>query len=153
MNRDFIEMLAALSEARAEYLVVGAYAVAVHGRPRATGDLDIWVNPTADNSSRVWSALLAFGAPLQDLSQQDLAMPEVVFQIGLPPARIDILTSISGVTFADAWKDRIAVRYEHLDVPVLGRASLIRNKEAVGRPRDLADLAELRQEDRPHPRR
>lgn len=143
MNRDFDEMLAALSEAGAEFLIVGAHAVAVHGRPRATGDLDLWVRPSADNAARVWRALSAFGAPLTQLTPAELERPDVVFQIGVPPSRIDVLTGISGVTFDEAWPRRVMVTVSGRSVAVLGRDELIRNKKASGRPRDLADVAEL----------
>jgi hypothetical protein len=136
-------MLAALSAAGAEYLVVGAYALAAHGLPRATGDLDLWVRPTAENARRVWRALEAFGAPLHDLTLEDLSRPDIVFQIGLAPKRIDLLTSITGVGFEEASKNRVVVEIEGLEIPVLGRAELIRNKRVVGRPRDLADIEEL----------
>ena len=92
MNRDFAEMLAALSAAGAEFLIVGAHALAAHGHPRATGDLGLWIRPTAGNALRVWQALVAFGAPLDELRPEDLSTPDVVFQIGVVPARIDILT-------------------------------------------------------------
>lgn len=92
MNRDFVEMLSALCDAEAEFLVVGAHALAAHELPRATQDLDLWIRATPDNAARVWSALASFGAPLQGLTQDDFARPGVVFQIGLPPYRIDILT-------------------------------------------------------------
>jgi hypothetical protein len=143
MNRDFVEMLSALSGAGAEYLIVGAHALAVHGLPRATGDLDIWVRPTPGNAVRVLTALRAFGAPLFDLSEGDLISPGVVFQIGVPPLRIDILTSISGVTFEAAWAARVTHTVEGIALPFIGRAHLIANKRAAGRPRDLADLADL----------
>jgi len=143
MNRDFEEMLAALSAAGADFMVVGAHALAVHARPRATGDLDIWVRPTAENAERVWNALVAFGAPLAQLTRGDLATEEVVFQIGVAPSRIDILTSISGVAFEHAWPRRVTVELWGLRVPVIGRADLIDNKRATGRPGDLADLDEL----------
>jgi hypothetical protein len=143
MNPDFAEMLAAFNAAGAEYLVVGAHALAAHGRPRATGDLDLWVRPTEANARRVHAALRAFGAPLEALSVEDLAAPDLVFQIGVAPVRIDILTAISGVEFDEAWKDRISVPIGELPVPVIGRDCLIRNKRAAGRPRDLADLADL----------
>lgn len=143
MNPDFVAMLSALRDAGAEYLVVGAHALAAHGRPRATGDLDLWVRPTTDNARRVHAALQGFGAPLDDLSVHDLSAPELVYQIGVAPARIDILTSVTGVRFDEAWPGRITVRIAHLDVPVIGREALIRNKRAAGRPRDLADIAEL----------
>lgn len=136
-------MLAALSAAGAEYLVVGAHALAAHGAPRATGDLDLWVRPTPENARRVWNALEAFGAPLHELTLDDLSSPDVVFQIGLVPQRIDILTSITGVSFDEAEKNRFLVNIEGLDVPVLGRTELIRNKRAVGRARDMADIEDL----------
>lgn len=143
MNPDFAEMLAALSEARADFMVIGAHAVAVHGRPRATGDLDIWVRPTPENATRVWAALIAFGAPLHELTLQDLVADDVVFQIGVAPNRIDLLTTIGGVTFDEAWPRRTTVALWGQSVPVIGREDLMRNKQASGRPRDLADLAEL----------
>jgi hypothetical protein len=143
MNPDFVAMLSALSAAGAEYLVVGAHALAAHGHPRATGDLDIWVRPTPLNAANVYRALQQFGAPLEHLSEAELAQADLVFQIGVAPARIDILTSITGVTFEPAWNSRITVPIGTLSVPVLGRSALIENKRAVGRPRDLADIADL----------
>ena len=98
MNRDFAEMLAALSAAGADFMVIGAHAVAVYARPRATGDLDIWIRPTAENAERVWTALVAFGAPLHQVTRADLATDDLVFQIGVVPNRIDLRTSIGGVT-------------------------------------------------------
>jgi hypothetical protein len=136
-------MLSALSDAGADYLVVGAHALAAHGVVRATGDLDIWVDAGPDNAARVWSALQSFGAPLDQLRIEDLVVPDVVFQIGLSPNRIDILTSISGVTFEHARVNSIRVSIFGLSVPVIGRDDLIQNKRAVGRLRDLADIAEL----------
>jgi hypothetical protein len=142
-------MLAALSAEGAEYLVVGAHALAAHGMPRATGDLDLWVRPTSENARRVWRALEAFGAPLHDLTLEDLSRPEIVFQIGLAPNRIDILTSITGVDFEEASKNHITVEIEGLEIPVLGRAELIRNKRIVGRARDLADIEDLGEPEEP----
>ena len=147
MNRDFVEMLSALSAAGADYIVVGAHALAAHGVPRATGDLDLWVRPTPENAARVLTALRAFGAPLQDLSAADLTSSETVFQIGVPPNRIDLLTSITGVSFDEAWPHRQGVPIGALTVPVLGREDLVRNKRALGRPRDLVDLASLEDAD------
>ncbi len=143
LNPDFAEMLRALSAAGAEFLIVGAYAMAAHGVPRATGDLDLWVRPTPENAARVLDALRAFGAPLFDLSLRDLVSRGTVFQLGLPPRRIDILTSIDGVTFERAWQARVSSRLGDVDVPVLGREELIRNKRAAGRPKDLVDLRVL----------
>jgi hypothetical protein len=143
MNPDFLDMLSALCDAGAEYLVVGAHAVAVHARPRATGDLDIWVRPTPDNAARVSRALEAFGAPLRDFRPGDLTSGDLVFQIGVPPGRIDLLTDLGSVEFEDAWKNRVTVVIGGVPVPVIGRAELIRAKLDAGGPRDLADVAEL----------
>jgi hypothetical protein len=146
MNRDFVEMLSALSEAGAEYLLVGAYALAAYGVPRATGDIDIWVRPSPENAEKVRAALATFGAPLFDLTIDDLSRPGTVFQIGVPPGRIDILTSISGVTFDEAWPRRTSVSLPGVVAPVIGRADFVLNKRATGRPKDLADLALLAEE-------
>jgi hypothetical protein len=143
MNPDFKDLLSAFSAHGVEYLVVGAHALAAHGHVRATKDLDVWIRPSADNASRVLRALSAFGAPLQDLSIEDLSHPGLIFQIGVPPVRIDILTTIDGVEFAPAWLERIQARFGDLSVPVLSRGDLIRNKRATGRLQDLADVERL----------
>ena len=140
MNRDFVEMLSALSAARAEFLIVGAHALAVHGLPRATGDLDIWVRPIPDNAERVMRALQSFGAPLFDLTEKDLVSPGTVFQIGLPPCRIDILTEISGVAFDDAASHRVLHHVAGMELPFIGRRDLLQNKKAAGRAKDLGDV-------------
>ena len=147
MNPDFAEMLAALSEAGAEFMVVGAHAVSVYATPRATGDLDIWVRPTPENASRVWDALVAYGAPLHELTAEDLVSEDLVFQIGVAPNRIDILPGIAGVAFARAWPRRTIVELWGISVPVIGRDDLVSSKRAAGRPRDLADLADLESSD------
>ncbi len=146
MNRDFVDMLSALSEAQAEYLVVGAHALAAHGTPRATGDLDLWVRPSEENAKRVWRALIRFGAPLEGLREADFTEPDLVIQIGVPPVRIDLLTSVSGLTFEPVWSERIEVEIDGLTVPVIGRRALIDNKRAAGRPKDLADIHALEQD-------
>ncbi len=146
MNRDFAEMLDGLSAARADFLIIGAHALAAHGRPRATGDLDIWVRQTRDNAERVWSALVEFGAPLRELTLEDLATSGVVFQIGIEPARIDILTAVTGLLFDDAWSHRETFEVDGRALPFLSREDLIRNKAALGRPRDLADIDDLQRE-------
>jgi hypothetical protein len=145
VNEDFTDFLAALIAAGARFLVVGAHAMAVHGVPRATGDLDVWIEATPRNASRVWAALEDFGAPLQaiDISVDDLLQPDRVVQIGLPPRRIDLLTEISGVEFDDAWTARSEQALGSLQIPFLGRADLVRNKRAAGRRKDLADLERL----------
>jgi hypothetical protein len=146
-NRDFRDLFAALNTAGAEYLLVGGYALAYHHAPRSTGDLDVWVRATPENAARVHRALAAFGAPLRDLTEADLATPGILFQVGVPPVRIDVLTAIDGVTFDEAWPERIATRYGDQPIHVIGRRQLVVNKRASGRPRDLLDLAELERSD------
>jgi hypothetical protein len=142
---EFVEMLSALSEEKAEYIVVGAYAIGVHLEPRATKDIDIWVRPSKENAARVLRALARFGAPKLGVTATDLATPGLVFQIGVPPRRIDLLTSIDGVEFNEAWDSRVEVAIAGLELPmpILGRETLIANKRASGRPQDVADLAKL----------
>lgn len=147
MSPDFRDLLSEFNAHGVEYLVVGAYALAAHGRVRATGDLDIWVRPTPDNAVRVLEALSAFGAPLRDLTKTDLTQPGLVFQIGVAPLRIDILTGIDGVEFADGWAARIMTKFSDQPVTVLSVEHLIRNKRAVGRAQDLADLEWLEHPD------
>ena len=143
MNQDFQDLLRELCDAKAKFLVVGAYALAVHGTPRATGDIDVWIEPTPKNARRVYSALQSFGAPLTELSVDDLTTPDIVFQMGLPPRRIDILTSISGVDFPQAWPNRVEAQFGEVTVPVLGIQEMIQNKRQSGRPKDLIDADEL----------
>jgi hypothetical protein len=145
VNKDFRDILALLKDEGAWFLIVGAHALAVHGYLRATGDLDLWIRPDPDNAECVWRALLRFGAPVEalSLSQSDLEKPGIVFQIGLPPRRIDILTEISGVGFEEAWPNRVTQSIDGLEVPFLGREALLRNKQESGRDKDLADLRAL----------
>jgi hypothetical protein len=148
VNEDFQDMLAALLGSGARFLVVGAHALAIHGVLRATGDLDIWVLPDPINAGRVWEALERFGAPVETLGAHadDLARAGLVLQIGLPPRRIDILTELTGVDFESAWRSRVVHRVGSLDIPFLDRETLIRNKRATGRLRDLADVERLEEE-------
>jgi hypothetical protein len=142
-NSDFKDLLAALNAAGAEYLVVGAHALAAHGHPRASKDLDVWVHATSDNAERAYRALAAFGAPLDDLSVDDLSTAGTVFQIGVEPVRIDIITSIDGVDFEEAWPDRVSADYGGESVNVISREHFIQNKKAAGRPQDVADVHAL----------
>ena len=143
MNRDFAEMLSALADEGVEYLVVGAYAVAAHGLPRATGDIDLWVRPTLDNAARLWRALERFGAPRSRLTVETFTQRDVVYQIGQPPSRIDLLTTIDGVDFDDAWRDRVECVVDGVAFRMLSRSHLLATKRATGRPQDLADVARL----------
>jgi len=143
VNADFRDLFAALNAAGAEYLLVGGYAFSFHAFPRFTKDLDVWVRPAPDNAARVYQALEEFGAPLDDLGEADLANPGLIFQMGVAPNRIDLLTSLTGVEFNDAWDARETTRYGDQIVHLIGKAHLIQNKRAVGRPQDLVDLAAL----------
>ena len=151
MNPDFLDLLHALNEADVRFLVVGAQAMAVHGVPRATGDMDIWIEATEDNAHAVWRALLAFGAPIEafDLSPNDFAEIGNVVQIGVPPRRIDLMTSVDGVDFDPAWESRFVTRIADCPVPFLAREDLLRNKRAAGRPKDLLDIELLESGERP----
>ena len=146
VNADFRDLFAALNDAGAEFLIVGGYALAVHGAPRFTKDLDVWIRADLPNARRVWAALETFGAPLGELTTADLASPGIVFQMGLPPNRIDLLTAIDGVEFESAWTRRIASRYGDQPVGVIGLEDLVRNKEATGRPQDALDAKTLRRQ-------
>ncbi|MBN2575895.1 MAG: hypothetical protein JXP73_15115 [Deltaproteobacteria bacterium] len=145
LNPDFRDLLRAFADADVEFLVVGAYALSFHGAPRASGDIDIFVKPCSENAAKIWRALLAFGAPVSaaGVVQADFEKPGLVYQIGLPPRRVDVLTSISGVSFDEAWQSRAPAAIEERTVFFIGRDAFIRNKLAAGRPRDLADAARL----------
>ena len=143
MNPDFRDLLAEFNGQGVEYLVVGAHAVAAHGHVRATKDLDIFVRPSAENAPKIIAALTAFGAPLHDLTVEDLSRPGTVFQIGVPPVRIDLVTEIDGVEFSDAWVDRVRTTFGGIPAAVISRKHLIQNKKAAGRLQDLADVEAL----------
>jgi hypothetical protein len=147
LNEDFRDLLVLLADTGVEFLVVGAYALAFHGAPRASGDIDLFVRPTPANAARVFAALARFGAPLEaaGVTPADFARPGTVYQIGLPPRRVDVMTEISGVTFDDAWSSRTTAEVDRRAVAFIGRAALLRNKEATGRLKDAADAARLRQ--------
>lgn len=143
LDKNFKDMLNALNDAGAEYLVVGAHALGAYGQPRATGDFDIWIRTTPENVDRVWVALETFGAPRRKLTKSDLCTPDNVYQIGVAPYRIDIVTSITGVEFEDAWVNRNQTTIDGIRVAVISRDDLLKNKRATGRPKDLADVAWL----------
>jgi hypothetical protein len=149
LNDDFMDMLEACILEQVEFLVVGAYAMAMHGVPRATGDIDLWIRPSPENAERVWRALVRFGAPVRALNftPVELATRGLVFQLGLPPRRIDLTTAIDGVEFDEAWSARSVADIDGLQVPYLDRRSLVANKRAAGRPKDLGDIALLEGDD------
>ena len=143
LNEDYREMLQALFDEKDRFLLVGAYAMAAHGYPRATMDIDIWVMPTSDNADAVLRAIRRFGAPLHNLTKSDLEQEGTVFQIGIAPRRIDIITAASGLQFEEAFSRALPVDVEGIRVHILSVADLIRNKRASGRTKDLADAEAL----------
>lgn len=140
MNSDYRDLIAEFNAQGVEYLVVGAHALAAHGHVRATKDLDVWIRPSPDNARRAMAALRSFGAALHDLSLDDLASPGVIFQMGVEPVRIDIITAIDGVQFDDAWPRRVQTTFADQPANVLSRADLIKNKSTAGRAQDIADV-------------
>ena len=139
MNPDFRDLLAEFNARGVEFMVVGAHALAAHGLIRATKDLDVWVRPSRENALRVVEALAAFGTPLHDLSADDLAQPGLIFEIGVAPIRIDVITEIDGVAFDEAWPDRVTATFADQTAHVLSRRHLLQNKLASGREQDLVD--------------
>jgi hypothetical protein len=143
LNKDFREFIESLNKNGVEYLIVGGYAVGFHGFPRFTQDLDIWVRPTVENAERALKALKSFGFPTDKLSIEVFSEPDSVLQIGRPPNRIDILTSLDGVTFESCYKRRAQGIVDGIRTKFIGKADLKKNKKASGRKRDLGDLEEL----------
>jgi len=143
VNPHFKELLLAFNAHNVEYLIVGAHALAAHGHVRATKDLDLWVRPDMSNAQRVLKALSQFGAPLSDLTVDDLTRKETVFQIGVPPLRIDVITNIDGVEFTEAWPDRLETLFGGVPAFVISRHHLITNKKTAARLQDLADVEKL----------
>jgi len=144
LNEDYKEMLQGLLDQKVEFIVVGAYALAAHGFPRATGDIDIWVKPDKNNSKKVYKALARFGAPINEIREDEFSQPGLIFQIGVVPRRIDIITKIDAVEFKEADLDKIFVDIDDLKVPVLSVDKLIKNKMATGREKDLLDAKLLK---------
>jgi len=144
LNEDYKEMLQLLLEEQVDFIIVGAYALGAHGYPRATGDIDIWVKPNNTNSRKLYKALARFGAPLEQIEIDDFSMEGIIFQIGVIPRRIDIITKIDGVTYQEADEDKITVEVEGLMLPVISLEKLIKNKMATGREKDELDIKTLK---------
>jgi hypothetical protein len=140
---DFRELLSLFNAEDVRYLIVGSFALAHYGRPRYTKGLDIWIDRSGDNPRRVFQALAKFGAPLDRLSDRDFAEPDIVFQVGVEPLRVDVLTDISGVNFSKAWERREESVYGHVPVHVIGKQDYLDNKRASGRSSDLRDVEAL----------
>ena len=143
LARDFKEFLKLLNSHAVEYLLIGGYAVGIYGYVRATNDLDVWVNISTENSARIESALREFGFPISGGTSGLFLVPDNVVRMGMPPIRIEILTSISGVAFADCYPEKVMVQLDELLIPVISLNRLKENKAATGRTKDLADLENL----------
>jgi len=145
LPRDFRDLLFGFDDEKVEFLVIGGHAVTRHGYLRATFDLDVFVRPSTENAPRVMAALAKFGAPLtaHGVTTADFAKTGTIYQIGVPPCRIDVLTSIAGVTFDEAWASRVNGRIDGRTIAFIGREALIRNKRAAGRPKDIVDADHL----------
>lgn len=143
LNEDYKEMLQLLIEEKVEFMLVGAYALGVHGVPRATGDIDIWIKPNIENSEKVYKVLQKFGTPIEESSKSEFAREGIIFQIGVAPRRIDLMTQIDGVEFEDAYKEKIIVDIDRLQIPVISLDKLIKNKISTGREKDKLDVSLL----------
>ena len=143
LNEDYRDMLHALSDEKVKFMLVGAYALAAHGYPRATMDIDIWVMPSPPNADAVMRALHRFGAPLHNLTKEDLQKGGTVFQIGVAPRRVDIITAASGLRFENTYRRSLSVNIEGIEVHIPSIEDLIRNKKASGINKDLADAEAL----------
>ena len=141
LHEDYRDIFLELFAAQADFLVIGAFAMAAHGMLRTTGDLDPWVRPNAENAERVWEAVARYGAPTGKLTKAELARPGLAFQIGIAPRRIDIFTEIDGVSFEEAWQNRIYRNIDDIRTPVISRDHLLVNKKATGWPKDQGDIA------------
>jgi len=143
LEADYKDMIVALLAERVQFLLVGGYAVGVHGYQRTTNDLDLWVWPNPENAARVIRALEKFGAPVFDVSEEDFQKEGTVFQIGVAPVRIDVLTSIAEVRFEEAYRNAEIAAVDGIEFPVISLQDLIRNKKAAGRGKDLVDVEHL----------
>ena len=153
LNPDWTEFLSLLISKRVRFVLVGGHAVAAHGEPRLTEDLDVFVGPTLANATRLREALLAFGFGNDVPTAKELAMPGKILMLGRKPWRIDVLTKIDGVTFASAWHGRVEAEFSPAPLFIIGRKDLIANKRASGRDKDLRDVAMLQALSSPRPRR
>ena len=140
LNLDFKEMLSSLKGEEVDFIIVGAYALAAHGFPRATGDIDIWVRNSFENAEKIMRALVKFGAPTSHLSEKDFTAPDVIVQLGVEPCRIDLLTGIDGIGFDEAWQKKVSITIDDLEIDILSKEDLLRNKLATGRDKDQGDI-------------
>ena len=144
LNSDYKEMLSILSEEKVKFLIVGAFALGSYGYPRATGDIDIWVEASSVNAKKIIKSLVRFGAPMADIIADDFEKKGIVFQIGIAPRRIDIITDIDGVDFDKAYLNKQIVKIQDISVPIIAIDDLIKNKESTGREKDVLDVKMLK---------
>ena len=144
LNEDYRDILLALNAEQVDFILVGAYALAAHGYPRATMAIDLWVMPSLENAESVIRALKRFGSPVHGLTAEDLQSDDTVFQIGVAPRRIDLITGATGLDFSSASKNSVAKKFDGIELMVLSVDDLIINKEATGRPKDRVDADELK---------
>lgn len=144
LKPDFKDLLLLFNRHEVAYLIVGGYAVMKYTEPFFTKDMDLWIEPTQENAKRAFAALVEFGAPMADLTVHDLTQPKNVFQFGMAPTRVDVMTAIDAVTFPEAWKSRVETRLDDIAISVISLQDLIRNKEASNRDTDRIQLANLR---------
>ena len=145
LNEDYKDILQLLLQEKVKFLIVGAYALGVYGYPRATGDIDIWVEPSQENAKKIFDVLCKFGSPIKGISRETFSTKGIIFQIGLPPRRIDLITDIDGVKFTNAYKNKKTITLQNLRIPFLSLKDLIRNKESTGRAKDLLDVQYLKE--------
>jgi len=143
LNEDYRDMLQTLLGNDVKFLIVGAYALAAYGYPRATGDFDIWVKASLENSKKILSSLASFGASMSGLTENTFTEKGIIFQIGVAPRRIDLITHIDGVDFNDAYPSRKVIVMEGLNLPFISKENLIQNKKSTGREKDLVDAKHL----------
>lgn len=145
MNSDFKELLKLFNDSRIKYLIIGGWAVTYHAEPRYTKDLDVWISADRANAKAIFQALRAFGAPLSGISADDFTQEGNFYQMGVPPVRVDVLMSVPGLKFEDAWHNRVVADFDGVPVNFISRQDLIISKRASGRPQDLIDADLLEQ--------
>jgi predicted nucleotidyltransferase len=143
LNEDYKDILQAFADEKVRFLLVGAYALAAYGYPRATMDIDLWVEPSPENAESILRALRHFGAPLEKVTREDFQKDNAIFQIGVAPRRIDIITTASGLQFIEAFNRSVTIDIDGIEIHILSLSDLVRNKRASGRTKDIADAEAL----------
>ncbi len=144
VNQDYKDLFKILNEEKVEYLIVGAHAVIFYAEPRYTRDIDLWVNPTKENVDSLWNALVKFGAPLIDITKEEFENPNLIYQIGIEPNRIDIIMGMDKVSFAEAYNQKKGSFYDGIPIDIISISDLIKTKENTGRKKDELDIESLK---------